>query len=183
MRYTDPETGLRTDRSSGQSGAPPLNTDFERWRAATVGTASYKLARILGGWPHFADVTASAEFGGGHSVAVSPGAFAWLKDAYGPHAREGPVCDAYRAAAISGVEFALRHIAGRPGIPEAQVVIDRINVSPTDTTPDDVEYASVFAVWRALGVEGRVQPALPGKHAEPSGSGGDMLSGGFRRRT
>jgi hypothetical protein len=50
VRYTDPETGLRTGRSSGQSGAPPLNTDFERWRAATVGTASYKLARILGGW-------------------------------------------------------------------------------------------------------------------------------------
>ncbi len=85
----------------------------------------------------FADVTALAEFGGGHSVAVSPGAFAWLKDAYGPHAREGPVCDAYRAAAMSGVELALRHIAGHPGIPEARVVIDRINVprpTPRPTT-------------------------------------------------
>jgi hypothetical protein len=65
------------------------------------------------------------------------------------------------------VGFALRHIAGRDGIPEARVIIDRIHAAPADTTPDDVGYAAVFAVWAALGVEGGQLPALPGKQAEP----------------
>jgi hypothetical protein len=30
-------------------------------------------------------------------------------------------------------------------------------------------YAAAFAVWQALGVEGRLQPALPGKRAESDG--------------
>ncbi len=115
---------------------------------------------------HYAEVTATAEFGGGRSITVSPTAFAWLKDVYGPDAWEWPVCEAYRAAAISGAGFALRHIAGRDGIPEARVVIDRIHAAPADTTPDDVAYAAVFAVWQALGVEGSSQPSLPVKHAE-----------------
>lgn len=132
-----------------------------------MGTASYKLAEVVGGRCHYAEVTATAEFGGGYSITVSLAAFAWLKDVYGPHAWEWPECEAYRAAAISGVGFALRHIAGRDGIPEARVVIDRIHAAAVDTMPDDVAYAAVFAVWRALGVEGSLLPSLPGKHAEP----------------
>ena len=88
-----------------------------------MGTASYKLAKYVGGRSRYAEVAATAEFGGGYSISVSPAAFAWLKDVYGLHAWEWPVCDAYRAAAESGAGFALRHIAGRDGTPEACVVI------------------------------------------------------------
>jgi len=133
----------------------------------SVGTASYKLTKIVGGRSHYAEVTATAEFGGGYSLSVSPAAFAWLKDVYGPDAWEWPVCEAYRAAAESGAGYALRHIAGRDGIPETRVVIDRIRAVVAETSPDDVAYAAVFAVWQALGVEGGQLPALPGRHAEP----------------
>ena len=131
-----------------------------------MGTASYKLMKVVGGRLRYADVTASSEFGGGYSIRVSPAAFAWLKDVYGPDAFEWAECEAYRAAAISGAEFALRHIAGRDSIPEARVVIDRIDAAPADTIPNDVAYAAVFAVWQALGVEGSQFPVLTGKHAE-----------------
>jgi hypothetical protein len=130
--------------------------------------AAYKLAKIVGGRSHYAEVTVTAEFGCGRSVQVSPSVFAWLKDVYGPHAWEWSVCDAYRAAAVSGATFALQHIAGRDDIPEARVVIDRIHAAPADTSPDDVVYATVLAVWKALGVDGSTQPVLPGKQAEQS---------------
>ncbi|AMV25590.1 hypothetical protein VT84_14430 [Gemmata sp. SH-PL17] len=134
-----------------------------------MGTASYKLLKVVGGRLRYADVTASSEFGGGCSISVSPTAFAWLKSAYGPDA-EWPECDAHRAAAVAGAEFALRHVADRDGIPEARVVIDRIHTAPADTVPDDVAYAAVFAVWQALGVEGSQLPALTGKRTKPGAS-------------
>jgi hypothetical protein len=137
-----------------------------------LGTASYKLAMVIGGVGHYAQVTATAEFGGGHAVSVSPAAFAWLKEVYGPDAREWAVCEAYRSAAVSGAGFALGHIAGRDSIPEARVVIDRIDAHPAHTAPADVAFAAAFAVWQALGVEGSSQPALPGKHGEPSAGRG-----------
>jgi hypothetical protein len=112
---------------------------------------------------HYAEVTTTAEFGGPPSVTISPAAFAWLKDVYGPGAWEWVVCEAYRAAAVSGVEFALRHIAGREGVPETRVVIERIHASPADTAPADVAYAAAFAAWEALGVQGSSEPELPGK--------------------
>ena len=43
-----------------------------------MGTAAYKLAKAIDGRSHYAEVTATAEFGGGHAITVSPTAFAWL---------------------------------------------------------------------------------------------------------
>lgn len=131
-----------------------------------MGTATYKLAKYAGGRGHYAVVTATADFADECSVTVSPDAFAWLCEAYGPNAVVGgPGFESDRAAAESGAMFALRHIAGRESLVAARVVIDSIRTAPGDTTPDDIAYASCWAVWQAMGAEGSSLPALPSKYA------------------
>jgi hypothetical protein len=156
---------------TGNPGPPGGSESGSVSGGRTLGTATYKLAKYIGGRSHYAELTTSAEFGGGHSVQVSPAAFGWLKDEYGPNAWEWEVCEAYRAAAVSGAVFALRHIAGRDGMADATVVVDRIHAHPDHSPPDDVAYAAVFAVWKALGVEGGVLPEPPGSTKTASNSG------------
>lgn len=141
-----------------------------------MGTATYKLVKHAGrGAMRYAVVTATADFADECSVAVSPDAFAWLREAYGPNAVIGGLgFGADRAAAELGAMFALRHVAGQEGLVAARVVIDSIRTAPVDTTPDDIAYASCWAVWQALGMQGSSPPVLPSKHAGP----GSVLSSG-----
>ena len=122
-----------------------------------------------GGRMRYAEVSVSAEFGGGRSVQVSPDAFAWLEEVYGPGSGEWPVCEAYRAAALSGALYALGQIPGYEWLPEARVTVERIHASAADTSPDDVEHAAAFAVWEALGVGGLEVPELGGEVADMQG--------------
>jgi hypothetical protein len=129
-----------------------------------MGAATYRLAKSLGGVIHYAEVTATAEFANERSIVVSPEAFSWLRQVYGPNAVvDGPGFEADRAAAESGAAFALGHITGREGKAAARVVLDRIRTNPVDTTPADIAYAACWAVWQALGVEGSSVPELPGR--------------------
>jgi hypothetical protein len=93
-------------------------------------------------------------------VEVSPDAFAWLKEDYGPGAWEWAVCDDYRAGAVSGSEYALSNIEGSGAPPPVRVVITRIRAHPAQSSPRDVFIAACCAVWKALGVEGARMPQL-----------------------
>jgi hypothetical protein len=118
-----------------------------------MGSGTYKLAKVIEGRMHYAEVTVSVEFGVEFAVELSPSLFAWLKDEYGPNAWEWPACEDFRKAAIAGAEFALRQMVGHEGMPAARVVVNEIRATLADTAADDVARATMCAVWQALGVD------------------------------
>ena len=62
-------------------------------------------------WGHFAEVTvrASTSRSSGFELRISPLAFDWLKEVYGPGAWEWAQCAAFRGGALRGVAYALQH--------------------------------------------------------------------------
>jgi hypothetical protein len=107
----------------------------------------YRFFRQIGGRGAHGDVEVSAVVAGARHVTVASTAFAWLEDAYGPDAQEGPGYDEHREAAIAGVHFALDHACP---LVDAVVVIECIRVSPADASAESIAYAAAWATWRAL---------------------------------
>lgn len=107
--------------------------------------------------PHYATVRVTWEALTNPSAAVSPNAFAWLLEAYGPNARTGPAHSEWMAEATSGAMYALRE-AGVAG----HVTITHIHYANADTMPGDVKFAAAFAVWSALGDVPSAPPVLAG---------------------
>jgi len=94
------------------------------------------------------------------NIEVAPGAFAWLKEEYGPDAWEWSICDDYRAGALSGCRHALANIETIATCSACHVVISRIHAHPAHSSAKDVAFAACQATWQALGVKGLVDPEL-----------------------
>lgn len=109
----------------------------------------FRLAKYVNGRTAYAEVEISIGTAddGTPSVVVADHVFAWLEDAYGPGAWEWAICDAYRAAAMRGVELVLADVAPRV---EASVCIECIRVTVADSSEEAVVYAAAHATWRAL---------------------------------
>ncbi|MGI8551396.1 MAG: hypothetical protein ACR2PL_11515 [Dehalococcoidia bacterium] len=103
---------------------------------------------------HYAEVAIEIEEtdAEGPIVAVASGAFNWLCEAYGPNAREGPLQEQYRGAAIDGVRYALSHLEEHLATCSLRVEIQSIRAQPAHSVPDDVTLAAARATWEALGV-------------------------------
>jgi hypothetical protein len=117
---------------------------------------TYRLAKYVG-VQHYAEVTIDWEPAKGQSPApeVAGSAFDWLRDAYGPDAKEGPAHTQYRQAAIWGAAYALQHFRRMtPG----RVRILTIRVHPAHSISDDVAAATAHAVWQAAGGEHSGEP-------------------------
>jgi hypothetical protein len=125
-----------------------------------VPDATFKLARQVGGFGHYAEVRVVIDAASVASIEVAPDAFAWLKDIYGPDAWEWPVCDDYRAGAVSGCQHALDNLLVEGTCSPLHVVITRIHGHPAHTSAKDVAFAACHATWKAMGVEGRSSPDL-----------------------
>jgi hypothetical protein len=127
------------------------------WR---VLDATYKLAKQFGGFGHYAEVRVVIDAAAVASIEVAPDVFAWLKDVYGADAWEWPVCDDYRAGAMSGCQHAIDNVSSEGSCPPVRVVITRIHGHPAHTSAKDVAFAACHATWKALGVEGRNPPDI-----------------------
>jgi hypothetical protein len=95
--------------------------------------------------PHYAMVRVSVEPLTSRHAEVSPNAFSWLRDAYGPGAATGPAHDDYKREATTGAMYALEEA----GVGGAVTILD-IRYANADTLPGDVKYATAYAVWSAL---------------------------------
>ena len=124
----------------------------------------YQLARQTGGRGFYAVVSVEVRDSTDGPVAeVSPNAFAWLKDVYGPDAWEWPVCDDYRTSALRGVRFALANTVQPVDAGTVAVVVTDIHARPADSCPDSVAFAACHATWQALAVTGRNEPRIVGR--------------------
>ena len=120
----------------------------------------YKLARHIRK-SFFAEVTVEAEETQTcpkTTIVVSNSAFDWLKDEYGPNAYEWPACQGYRKGAIFGAQYALAHTA--TGVATVRLTVTRIYAHPAHSDDACVAYASCFATWDALRVQGRSAPSI-----------------------
>ncbi|MEU4782870.1 hypothetical protein [Micromonospora sp. NPDC023633] len=114
----------------------------------------FRLRQVVGRIGHAADVAVAAEPADRDEVAVSPDAFTWLWDVYGPRAViDRPINDRLVAEAVEGVWYALARL-GRPG--GYMVTVTKIVDMPVDTADGDVKFAAAQAVCLALGV--RLEP-------------------------
>lgn len=96
---------------------------------------------------------------GSTSITVSPEAFAWLKEVYGPEAWEWSVCDDYRDAAVAGCRYAIENRKNDDGTP-LEIRISKIEGHPAHTTWEAVAFAACFAVWNAGEDDGWNKPEL-----------------------
>lgn len=121
----------------------------------------HRLARQSGGIGFFAEVHVVVSEHADSAVTISADAFAWLKESYGPSARQPPDSHPLRSAAVHGARFALEHLAS-PRATHA-VSITLIRFTHVDTTPECAAFASCRAVWDALGDPGAVRVELEGR--------------------
>lgn len=98
---------------------------------------TYRLWRQINGRGAFAEVAVSAASIGQEPRQVT------VADGVSP-------CDAYGAAAIEGVHFALDHALP---VVEASISIERIDVTLADSSAEAVRFAAAHATWLALGVQ------------------------------
>jgi hypothetical protein len=126
--------------------------------------APFRFAKQQAGLSHFAEVTvrAATSVSGGFELRISPLAFDWLREVYGPQASEWAVCDEFRGRAVRGVAYALQHTR-TPVNWQLTIEVVRIRARPPDTTADDVALATCFATWQACGLEPSMTPRLEDK--------------------
>ncbi|WP_433126301.1 hypothetical protein ACQPWW_26620 [Micromonospora sp. CA-240977] len=118
--------------------------------------ARFTLRKIVAGLAHIAEVAAVAEPAEHDQVVVSPHAFDWLRDRYGPQAVVDRTTNAELIAeALAGARYALAHVPGRDRA--MRVTLMMIGDSPVDTCDGDIKLAAAEAVAAALG--GRMDPA------------------------
>jgi hypothetical protein len=126
-------------------------SDF-RYPLAVQG--EFRLRQVVGRIGHAADVAVAVEPADRDEVDVSPNAFAWLRDVYGPRAViDRPVNARLVAEAVEGARYALDRL-GRPG--GYKVTVTKIVDMPVDTAEGDVKVAAAHAVCLALGM--RLEP-------------------------
>ncbi len=89
---------------------------------------------------------------------MSPGVFDWMKQAYGPDAKEGSDADEYRAAALFGVTFALNHLNQMQD--KVCVTVLEIGFHPCHSDPKCAAFAACHATWIALEDDGLDHPWL-----------------------
>lgn len=124
----------------------------------------FKLARQSGGIGLYADVTVLvSEIGQGPEIEFSGSEFAWLKDVYGPDAFEWACCHEFRRGAVAGASYAVEHLSDSLDGNRLRVVIEKIHAAPADTNERCVAYATCFAIWNALGLEGTQKPEIRGR--------------------
>lgn len=112
--------------------------------------ALFRLRRIVGGVPHFADVAVRVEPFAHDEVAVSDGVFAWRREVYGPDAVSGGPADQQMVVeAVEGVRYVLHRRDGDGCLVTVTGIID----APADTVVGDVKFAAVTATCQALAVE------------------------------
>jgi hypothetical protein len=121
-------------------------------------TGRYKLGRQTGNRGFYAEVTVSTTPAEVSSSTVATGAFAWLKEDYGPNAYEWSFCDEYREGALFGARYALAHLAQ----PTSEVLVNilQIRAHPAHSDRDCVAFAACHATWQALGDLGLNHPRL-----------------------
>ncbi|MBM7493381.1 hypothetical protein JOD64_004603 [Micromonospora luteifusca] len=118
----------------------------------------FRLWQMIGRIGHAADVAVAVEAADRDEVDVSPDAFAWLRDSYGPRAViDRPVNDRLVAEAVEGVRYALARLGGPGGY---KVTVTKIVDSPVDTADGDVKFAAAHAVCLALGMRLEPPPRL-----------------------
>jgi len=128
-------------------------------------TATHRIAESSGGCFHYAEITVIVwQSDNDSSVTLSPDVFSWLKDLYGANAWEWPACETYRAASISGANYAIKNINDK-AMGYFRVEITRIHAVVVDTTWDSVAMATCFAVWKALDFKGENIPYWNGRRA------------------
>lgn len=108
--------------------------------------STFRLAKTIDGVMHYAEVTVSVEQSMQQSIVVSPSAFEWLRDVYGPEAFEWPICADYRVAAVEGAKKALEETASEGFSNSVMIEVQRIHAVVVDTSPDDVLEATRQAI-------------------------------------
>jgi len=112
-------------------------------------SAQYKLTRVFCGVYHYAEVSVTLDPDSETAHATSESAFAWLRDLYGPDAKEWAICSDYRVAAAAGATRAMMEAVTKGG----SVLVDEIYAVVSDTTPSDVAFATYRATLVALGTD------------------------------
>src|SRR5690349_5037761 len=103
--------------------------------------ARFRLAQVVDGIAHVAEVEVRVEPGDGDEVAVSDAAFDWRRDVYGPAAVVlGPADDRLVDEAVAGVRNGLAVLG--PDEDGIKVTVLRICDFSVDTSPGDVEAAA-----------------------------------------
>jgi len=118
--------------------------------------------KFTDGGGRYAQVTLSVEPAEHGEIVVSPNAFEWLKEDYGPDAWEWPVCDEWRCGAVAGVDFALSHAA--PSASPILVTVLKIHAHPAHSDRGAVAFAACHATWKAIG-----DPGLSASEVQPTG--------------
>lgn len=125
---------------------------------------SYWFKRQSGGIGMYARVFVATEPAvAASSVEVSEHEFEWLEEAYGPAGWEGRHAEDFRRGALWGAEYALNHRPVRSEPHFVRATILTIRATTVDTTENTVAFATCFAIWDALGVEGREIPFIEGR--------------------
>jgi hypothetical protein len=118
----------------------------------------FRLARVVGGILHFAEVELHVQVADRDEVSVSEEVFAWRRQSYGPHAAiGGPEDRRMMAEAAAGVRYTLDQLVDRD---QYAVIVRRVVDSTVDTGIGDVKYAAAHATCQALGIEPAHQPRL-----------------------
>ena len=120
--------------------------------------AVYRLRQMVGRMAHVAEVGVRVEEADHDDVIVSPDAFFWRREVYGPDAViTSPGDHLLVAEAVSGVHHTLDNLPVRSG--GYRVTLTRIQETPVDTWPGDVHVAAANAVATALDVQLDLRPA------------------------
>jgi hypothetical protein len=114
--------------------------------------AVYRLCQMVGRMAHIAEVGVRIEEADQDEVIVSPDAFIWRREVYGPNAVINANNDHLLVAeAVDGVHRALDNLAVRSA--GYQVTLTKIQETPVDTWPGDILVAAANAVSQALRVQ------------------------------
>lgn len=114
--------------------------------------AVYRLRQMVGRMAHIAEVGVRIEDADQDEVIVSPDAFFWRREVYGPDAVITLRDDHLLVAeAVAGVHRALNILPVRSA--GYRVTLTRIQETPVETWPGDMLAAAANAVSQALGVQ------------------------------
>lgn len=135
---------------------------------------TYRLLGQIYGRGCFAEVSLRKEIIPlAHLITFSGQEFGWLKEAYGPNAREWTDSEDYRQAVMFGIQYALHNCQLIDQPHDISLTVLRIGANSVDTTLDAVAYVAVFATWELLGADplnepyiGRHHISFPGRHPE-----------------